>query len=146
MRRSVSSFFGYYGISPRNHSDEILFVETGSKEERNYSLTNLSIYKYNQANSSRSLYLRYVCLELATRMYLQWKGDSNSKVIFNVYDNDSDEYCAKEMDLLTGKTRLFSKAIYSISRNGKFALSLNFERLAQMRPDYGYFVKKSLPF
>ena len=41
-------------------------------------------------------------------------------------------------DIQKGQQRIYDLPVAAVSPNGKFALSLNFSRLAKMRPGYGY--------
>lgn len=60
-------------------------------------------------------------------------------IIHNFYDGH--EYKSKIVDLNNLSTTIIDFPIYSLSKNKEFALSLNFSRLAKLRPDYGYFNK-----
>lgn len=63
-----------------------------------------------------------------------WLNDD--EIIFNVYQQG---YKAKIVNIHTKEERLICAPVYSVSKDGTFALSLNFSRLAKLRPDYGYF-------
>lgn len=67
---------------------------------------------------------------------LQWLPGTDSKIIYN--DRVADRFVAKIIDVTTGETRTIPRPIYSVSNDGKHALSLNFSRLAVKRPGYGY--------
>lgn len=62
-------------------------------------------------------------------------------IIHNFFDGQA--YRAKEICLSTRQERIYRQPIYSVAKKGHFALSLNFSRLAKLRPDYGYF---NLPY
>jgi hypothetical protein len=58
---------------------------------------------------------------------LQWIGpDFNSKMIFN--DAFNGHFVSRIIDINTGKERVLPKAIYALDPNGKYSISLNFER------------------
>ena len=59
----------------------------------------------------------------------------NSNIFFNDFKNE--KYISRFINIDTDDEKVINFPIYSL-RNG-IALSLSFERLAQMRPDYGYF-------
>lgn len=62
-------------------------------------------------------------------------------IIHNFFDGE--RYRSKLVDINTLEYKSYSFPIYSLSKDRKFALSLNFSRLAKLRPDYGYF---NLPY
>lgn len=68
-----------------------------------------------------------------------WFDDRH--IIHNFFDGKN--YRSKLVDIETLESKVYSFPIYSLSKDRKFALSLNFSRLAKLRPDYGYF---NLPY
>ncbi len=66
---------------------------------------------------------------------LSWLDDD--RIIHNYFDGYS--YKSKIININSKEERIIDFPIYSVSKNGEFALSLNFSRLAALRPDYGYF-------
>ncbi len=66
---------------------------------------------------------------------LSWLNDE--EIIHNFFDGNS--YKSKIIHIQTKEERILDFPIYSVSKDGRFALSLNFSRLAALRPDYGYF-------
>ncbi|TWU17304.1 hypothetical protein Pla52o_53100 [Novipirellula galeiformis] len=67
---------------------------------------------------------------------LQWLPGSDSEIIWN--DRIGDRFVARIMDVQTRKTRVIPHAIYSVSPNGKEAISADFRRINDVRPGYGY--------
>ncbi len=61
---------------------------------------------------------------------------NDNEIIHNFYDG---KYKSKIINLLTREVRVIDFPIYSVAKNGKFALSLDFNRLRVLRKDYGYF-------
>ncbi len=69
--------------------------------------------------------------------HLQWlPGGNERRIIYNV--RDGDHYAACIHDLEKSDRQLLPLPIYAISRDGKQALSLNFSRIHDCRPGYGY--------
>lgn len=58
-------------------------------------------------------------------------------------DFDGNKFISKIVNIDTLESIIIDFPIYSVSKNKKFALSLNFSRLAKLRKDYGYF---NLPY
>src|SRR4051812_14549430 len=67
---------------------------------------------------------------------LQWLPQTQSKIVWN--DRDGDHFCCHIMDVHTGKRRTIPHPIYTLSPDGKTGLSLDFSRLHDVRPGYGY--------
>ncbi len=67
---------------------------------------------------------------------LQWLPGSSNEVIYN--DRVSDRYVSIVRNVHTGETRVLPKPVYSVSPTGTMAVGLNFARVGQTRPGYGY--------
>lgn len=67
----------------------------------------------------------------------QWLGpDFSSRIVYN--DCREGQYCAVVLDLATNAERILSMPVYSVSEDGKTALTLDFSRLHSLRLGYGY--------
>ncbi len=67
---------------------------------------------------------------------LQWRPGSASEVVWN--DREGDKYVCRVMDVKTRKTRTLPKPVYTLSPDGKYAITADFARIQRMRPGYGY--------
>ena len=67
---------------------------------------------------------------------LQWIPGSQSEVIWN--DRDGDQFVSRILDVKNQKLRTVPSPIYCLTRDGKHGLSVNFSRLNDVRPGYGY--------
>ncbi len=67
---------------------------------------------------------------------LQWRPGSKSEIMYN--DRQGDHYVCRILDVFTRKSRTIDYPIYSVSPNGKMAVSTDFRRIQDMRPGYGY--------
>lgn len=67
---------------------------------------------------------------------LQWLPGSASKVIWN--DREKDRFVCHILDVKTGDKRTVPSPVYSVSPDGKSAVSCDFARIADVRPGYGY--------
>jgi hypothetical protein len=67
---------------------------------------------------------------------LQWLPGNEFKVIWN--DRDGDRFVSYILDVKSNQKRTIPRPIYSISPNGKEAVSCDFARVADCRPGYGY--------
>ena len=137
-------FFGYYDKSPWDISNrymlclkakdtwsdvspkekaEILLIDTEKKDSDPDRIKKLG--KTNAWNVQQS------CM-------LQWLGpDYSSRILYNDFRNG--EYCSVILTLSTMEEKVVPMAVYSVSSDGKFALTLDFSRLYELRPGYGYY-------
>lgn len=67
---------------------------------------------------------------------LQWVGDQGDKILWN--DRESDSFVCRVYSKSDGSVRTLPRPIYTISRDGKFGLSVDFRRIDNLRPGYGY--------
>ena len=67
---------------------------------------------------------------------LQFIPGSASKVIWN--DRQENQYVSHIKDIVTGEEKTLPFPIYTLSPDGRTALSVNFERINDLRPGYGY--------
>lgn len=67
---------------------------------------------------------------------LQWIPGEKNKIIWN--DRDGDKFVSRILDVETGDGRTIPHPIYSVSPNGKTAVTPDFRRIADVRPGYGY--------
>lgn len=74
---------------------------------------------------------------------LQWLPGSSNRVIWN--DRQNDRFVAQILDVDTRVQHTLDHAVYSISPNGKSAVTADFRRINDVRPGYGY-VGRSDPF
>ena len=67
---------------------------------------------------------------------LQWLPGSETEVIWN--DRQKDRFVCHILDVKTRQRRTIPHAIYSVSPDGKSAVSADFRRINDVRPGYGY--------
>lgn len=137
-------FFGYYDKSPWDitdryvlclkakdtwsdvspkHEADILIIDT--KQDKN------STDRIRKIASTKAWNVQQACM-------LQWLGpDYSSKVIYN--DFRDGEFCSVILDINTLEEKIINAPVYSVSADGKWALTLDFTRLYSLRPGYGYY-------
>lgn len=68
---------------------------------------------------------------------LQWLGpDHQSKILYN--DFRDGRYCSVILSVADGTERVLQMPVYSVSEDGKTAITLDFSRLNTFGPGYGY--------
>lgn len=130
------SFYGYYTSSPENDKGQIVFCSP---------LSDNKVGVYVRDNGQDIFIGETMTYNLQQGCMSQWGYTYCNRVYYNRYNEDGDYYeCAvydvdlyKEIDLLP-------MPINALSKQEDYALSLNYDRLAQMRPDYGYFCRKNV--
>lgn len=70
---------------------------------------------------------------------VQWLGpDFKERIIYN--DCRNGKYCSVILNVFTGEEeKVISAPVYTVSNDGKTALTLDFSRLYRLRPGYGYY-------
>lgn len=67
---------------------------------------------------------------------LQWNPAESDEMIYNCVADG--EYRAAVMNIKTGKKRFLDMPVANVSPKGDYALSVNFSRIYDFRPGYGY--------
>lgn len=67
---------------------------------------------------------------------LQWLPGSKTEVIWN--DRDADHFVCHILDTKSGAKRTIPHPVYSVSPDGKSAVTPDFRRINDVRPGYGY--------
>lgn len=137
-------FFGYYDKSPWDASDrymlcmrardtwsdvspkdtaDILLIDTEKPEKHPERVKKIA--------ETRAWNVQQACM-------LQWLGpDYESQIIYNDYREG--KYCAVILTISSGEERVIDAPVYTVSADGSFAMTLDFSRLYNLRPGYGYY-------
>lgn len=67
---------------------------------------------------------------------LQWVGDRGETVLWN--DREGDSFVCRIHSIPDRTTRAIGRPIYTVSPDGRFGLSVDFRRIDNLRPGYGY--------
>ena len=134
-------FFGYYDITPFSANENLLLAMNVPFEKKLLvSNTKTKVGFYNLSEEKPSFHeigsTRTWCWQQGCR--LQWYPEENNKTaIYNTLVNGN--YGCVVKDIFTKETmRKYKVPIYTVSRDGRWGLSLNFSRLQRLRPGYGY--------
>jgi len=136
-------FFGYYDKSPWDASGRYIlcmrakdtWTEPDPKGEAEVLLFDLNLNPNDNGYcrvlaNTRTWNVQQGCMA-------QWLGpDYSSKIIYN--DLRDGKYCSVILDVKSGIERVLPIPVYTVSADGKTALSLDFSRLHNLRPGYGY--------
>lgn len=132
-------FFGYYDKSPWDYSDRYMLCisarDAHSSVAPNEAADILLIN--TQDNNSYKLLAKTNSWNVQQSCMLQWLGpDYSSRIIYN--DFRDGQYCSIILNISTGAEKIISMPVYSVSQDGKFALTLDYSRLHRLRKGYGY--------
>lgn len=133
-------FYGYYDKSPWDKSDRYMlclrvkqaYKSVAPKEEAEIVIIDTQddnkVIKLAKTNSWN---VQQGCMA-------QWLGpDYSQRIIYNDFRNGN--YCSVIFNVkLNKEEKVLSLPVYDVSKDGKFALSLDFSRLHRLRKGYGY--------
>lgn len=132
-------FFGYYDKSPWDITGRYMLCMKASDTSKNVApKEKLEILLIDTENNnetkkiaeSHSWNVQQGCMA-------QWLGPKfDRKIIYN--DFRDNKYCSIILDVFSGEEKVIDMPVYSVSSDGKFALTLDFSRLHRLRPGYGY--------
>lgn len=132
-------FFGYYDKSPWDATGRYMLCmrakDTWSVPDPNTNMEILLLDTQNPRNykviaSSLTWNVQQGCMA-------QWLGPGcNRQIIYN--DLRNGKYCSVILDVFSGVERVLPMPVYTVSADGKTALSLDFSRLHNLRLGYGY--------
>lgn len=135
------TFFGYYDKSPVTVDGRYtLYHQTShptTKPPDPAQSIDVVVYDNEQQQVIKSIATNaYNWQQGARAMWLD-----NRTFIMNAYDANQDQFFSKMVDVVSDQVDRVDWPVYDCYQK-QFALTLNFDRLAQLRPDYGYFNKK----
>jgi hypothetical protein len=127
---NTNTFFGYYDITPFNNNDEIVYLELPD------DLPKANIIKNDITLEKPALIATTNAWNWQQGARLRWFPGSDNEIVFNDFING--KYVCRILNTKTGEHRMINTPVYDISPDGKYGITLNFERLGVLRPGYGY--------
>lgn len=132
-------FFGYYDKSPWDATGKYMLCIRAKDAHSSVApkeAADILLFE-TQNNNSYKVLGKTNSWNVQQGCMLQWLGpDYAERVIYNDFRNS--RYCSVILNIKTNKERIVSMPVYSVSQDGKFALSLDFSRLHRLRKGYGY--------
>ena len=132
-------YYGYYDKSPWDATQRQILCKRAKDTWRNpdpVGSAELLLLDLEDGGASRvigttqSWNVQQGCM-------LQWLGpDFSSRIIYN--DVRKGQYCSVIKEVVSGKERVLPMPVDTVSADGKTALTLDFSRLHNLRPGYGY--------
>jgi hypothetical protein len=132
------TFFGYYDKSPESKNGNFIIFHQSliPTNDKPNNLQPIQIFLRDLVQDKEVLVGESKTYNWQQGAKLQWISDN--KFIFNFYDSFSNSYKSRILDTTKRENvTIINSPIYDCYED-LFGLSLNFNRLAQLRPDYGY--------
>lgn len=137
-------FFGYYDKSPWDSSDRYMLCMKANNTWSDVSpreKADILLIDTSKSETSKDRVKKIAetnAWNVQQSCMLQWLGpDFSSKILYNDYRDG--KYVSVILTLETMEEKIIPAAVYSVSSDGKFALTLDFSRLYELRPGYGYY-------
>ena len=130
--------FGYYDKSPWSKDQKYMIYLAPENAKKNYvSHKAIPIMLYDCLSGKEKVLTKTHVWNSQQGCMLQWLGpDFSSRILFN--DFREGRYCSVIFNLKEGSEIVLEKPAYSVSLDGKSAVTLDFSRLNTFRPGYGY--------
>lgn len=137
-------FFGYYDKSPWDATDRYMlcmkaketWADVSPREKADILLIDTSLKKEDE-NRIRKI-AETSSWNVQQSCMLQWLGpDYSSQILYN--DFREGKYVSVIKNIVSGEERIILAPVYTVSRDGKTAMTLDFSRLYNLRPGYGYY-------
>lgn len=137
-------FFGYYDKSPWDATERYILCmrakdtwsDVSPKEKADILLIDTALpeddeNRVKKIAETSAWNVQQACM-------LQWMGpDFSSHILFN--DCRNGQYVTVIVEIESGAERVINAPVYTVSADGKIALTLDFSRLYNLRPGYGYY-------
>ena len=129
-------FFGYYDIPAFSQNDQLHLahqVQFWDRWPRENDVAEIGIIE--RGKSTFTPLAQTTAWNFQQGAMLQWLGNSNS-IIFNTRDKSTFGSCI--LNITTGEKYFYQMPIANVDQRGRFALGINFSRMFDFRPGYGY--------
>lgn len=137
IKTDENNFFGYYDKSPLSVDNRYLLYHStkGTTKRKPDPLSPIEINVVDFKSGEKVWSDQSTAYNWQQGSRAQWL--SRHKFIYNIYDSFAHCYQSRIIDLENNSAEILPVAVYDCFGE-EFALTLNFERLRVLRPDYGY--------
>lgn len=134
---SRETFFGYYDKSPLNPTGKYVLYHSSyySTKKTPKPSKPIDLVVYDKAE--KKIIMRFPIYSYNWQQGCRPQWISDYCFIHNNYDCVKEIYFSAIVNVVTKEVKIVNTPIYEAATD--FALSVNFRRLAALRPDYGYF-------
>ena len=129
-------FFGYYDLQPISGNLHLAHkVDFIDRLQRRDETVEIGLIEMGKEKFERLDTTAAWCFQQGAM--LQWNPAApNDEIIYNCTDGLN--FYATIMNIHTGAKRYLDRPVANVSPKGDYALSINFERMYNFRPGYGY--------
>ena len=132
-------FFGYYDKSPWDISNRYMLclrAKNTTKSVAPKEPADIILIDTQDNNSVKKIATTH-SWNVQQGCMAGWLGpDYKDKIFYNDFRNG--KHCGIILNVNTGKEIIYDMPFYTVSNDGKTALTLDFTRLHRLRPGYGY--------
>ena len=133
-------FYGYYDKSPWDITDRYIIalqVKNAHKVPDSIETAKVVVFDTKNSNNMEIIGTTH-CWNTQQGCMAQWLGpDFKSKIIYNDFRNN--KYVSIVYDFISKtEEKVYDMPIYDVSKDGRYALTLDFSRLHRLRKGYGY--------
>lgn len=138
-------FFGYYDLQPFSPDNRLHLVHKAPIMDRLQEKGDTcQIGLIDRSTGTYELLSQTQAWNFQQGAMLQWDPRCpDSRILFNCFLEGDYRTCL--LDIRNGTQRFLDRPIANVSRDGRWGLSINFSRLYNFRPGYGYACRKD-PF
>ena len=134
---SRQTFFGYYDLKAYDKTDTKHLYCSPKFIDRIPKADDILELGYIDLHTGENISFAHTTLwNFQQACMLQWYGDEDSTVCYNVRNADGGSTCVH--NLITGEKRYMQLPCAAVSPDGKYGLAINFGRIYDFRPGYGY--------
>lgn len=129
-------FFGYYDLQPFDSTGRYHLCHKAPFEDRIPSPED--VCELGVIDLETHEFIRYAettAWNFQQGALLRWYKDDNH-ILFNVYEDGAYRCCI--LNIKTGEKRILPMAVADTTKDCKFAVCVNFSRIYNFRPGYGY--------
>ena len=126
-------FFGYYDLQ-QIRGDKLLVTAVPRKAKTKKDAAQLYWVDMPTGTYHMIGETRAWCWQQGAR--LRWHPTMENAVMYN--DVEGERYVCRIVDFENGLLRTIPSALYDVTPDGRWGLSLNYARLQRLRPGYGY--------
>ncbi len=132
-------FFGYYDIpafSADGKRHLYLKVRFMDRMQEKDDIAEIWVHDFEEGADERVA--ETTAWNFQQACMLQWHPANPDEIIYNVRADTECGYGAVIRNLRTGETRALDRPVANVARTGRHAVSVNFDRMFDFRPGYGY--------
>ena len=128
-------FFGYYDLNAYSFDDSKHLFNRVKFMDRLPLKDDIAELGYIELSTGEvTVFAETAAWNFQQGTMLQWYSDN--EVLYNI--RDGEEYRSVIHNIVTGDKRYTEKAVANVSPDGKYGVAINFNRVYDFRPGYGY--------